>query len=102
MNRPRSRKRLTELMTEISLVDIWREIYPDKPKYAWHKFNTIKQGHLYYFFFFISDELLSVINGAKIESSYHSEYCLISIELKSGHTHRRKTFCKFNNSLLVM
>ena len=52
--------------------------------------------------FFISDELLSVINGAKIESSYHSEYCLISIELKSGHTHRRKTFCKFNNSLLVM
>lgn len=55
-----------------------------------------------FFFFFISDELLSVINGAKIESSYHSEYCLISIELKSGHTHRRKTFCKFNNSLLVM
>ena len=100
MNRPRSRKRLTELMTEISLVDIWREIYPDKPKYARHKFNTIKQGHLDYFL--ISDELLSVINGAKIESSYHSEYCLISIELKSGHTHRRKTFCKFNNSLLVM
>ena len=54
MNRPRSRKRLTELMTEISLVDIWREIYPDKPKYAWHKFNTIKQGHLYYFFFSLS------------------------------------------------
>lgn len=98
LNRPRSRESIKKLILQYDLIDVWRHVYPEKRKYTWRKFNTAKQGRLDYFL--LSEELLSVMNGVKIESSYRSDHSLISVVLKRGGITKGKSFWKFNNSLL--
>ena len=98
VNRPRARKEIEELIIKLDLVDPWRELYPDKRIYTWIKFNSTKQGRLDYFL--VSQELLTRIKGAKIESSYMSDHSLISVEFKIDTVPTAKSFWKLNNSLL--
>lgn len=49
INRPRTRLRIQELMADNNLVDIFRELYPDKRSFTWRRFKTIKLGRLDYF-----------------------------------------------------
>ena len=97
-NHPRSRENIRNLIDKLELVDVWRDIHPEKRKYTWRRFNTMKQARLDYFL--ISEELLGIINGAKIETGYRSDHSLISVDLKKDKTVKRKPFWKFNNSLL--
>ena len=56
VNRPRAGRKITEMLETHDLVDVWREVYPEKRGYTWRKFNT-KQGRLDYYFL-ISEELI--------------------------------------------
>ena len=49
INRPRAIRKIIEMMEKHELVDVWREVYPEKRGYTWRKFNTTKQGSLVYF-----------------------------------------------------
>ena len=99
-HRQRTRNRLKELMADENLIDIFRELYPNKRLYSWRRFNTTKQGRLDYFL--ISENLgslikNSLINLAPIKSLDHA---LVTISLRKNEFKRDRPFWKFNNSLL--
>ena len=64
VNRPRTRKKIKDLMADNNLIDIFREMYPEKRAYSWRRFNTIKQGRLDYFL--ISEELIGQVRKSFI------------------------------------
>jgi len=86
-NRPRAGRKTIEVMEKHELVDIWREIYPEKRGYTWRKFNATKQGHLDYFL--ILEELLLEIHGIKIHPSYRSDYSIVSLGLKNRRQEKK-------------
>ena len=98
VNRPRTHKKLLNIMVEYTLIDVFREIYPDKRKYTWKKFNSIKQARLDYFL--ISEELFSLVKDVTIGPGYRSDHCPVTLVLKTGDLKRDRPFWKFNNSLL--
>ena len=98
VNRPRTRKKILDLMSKHGLVDVWREYYPQSRAYTWRKFNSTKQGRLDYFL--ISDELTSDICKLKIEHGYRSDHSAVILSLKKEEIQRDRPFWKFNNSLL--
>ena len=55
---------LLEIMDKYELIDVWREVYPEKRGYTWQKFNTVQQGRLDCFL--VSEELMLDVNGVKI------------------------------------
>ena len=79
------------------MLDVWRELYPEKRRYSWRKFNTTKQGRLDYFL--ISDEDMSEINCALVESIYRSDHSAVLLSFETEAFKRDKPFWKFNNSL---
>ena len=97
-NRPRTRKRIKEIMADNDLVDIYRELYPDKKAFTWRRFNTTKQGRLDYFL--ISTELISDVKGCAIKPGYRSDHSLVTLSLRKKEFARDRPFWKFNNSLL--
>lgn len=96
--RPRTRKQITEIMVDNELVDIWRELHPEKRNYTWRKFNTIKQGRLDYFL--VSEDCMLDVQDCKIEAGHRSDHSLVTLMLKTDSFQRDRPFWKFNNSLL--
>ena len=98
VNRPRTRKKIKDMMTEYNLSDMFREIYPDKRKYTWRKFNSIKQARLDYFL--VSEELQTVVNDVEIDHSYRSDHSLIILDIKKENFRRDRPFWKFKTAYL--
>lgn len=97
-NRPRTRRKISNIMTEHNLFDIFREMYPDKKRYTWRKFNSVKQARLDYFL--ATEELLTKTDNVIIEPGYRSDHSLVILCLKKEQFKRDRPFWKFNNSLL--
>lgn len=98
VSRPRTRKKIHDIMTDYNLFDVFREMYPDKRKYTWRKFNSIKQARLDYFL--INEELLAMANDVYVNPGYRSDHSIITLALKKDQFKRDRPFWKFNNSLL--
>ena len=96
--RPRTRNKISDLMNEFDLIDVFRKIYPDKKAYSWRKFNSNKQSRLDYFL--ISQNLIGEIKRTAIDPGYRSDHSLVTIAIRKKEFKRDKTFWKFNNSLL--
>jgi exonuclease III len=97
-NRPNTRKKLLDMMTDLDLTDIFRELYPDKRAYTWRRFKSIKQARLDYFL--ISKELGNDIKQVDIEAAYRSDHSPVILSIKKEEFKKDKPFWKFNNSLL--
>ena len=97
INRPRSRKKIFDLMIKHELVDVFRKL-TDKRKYTWRKFNSIKQARLD--FFLISEGLISDVMCCEIGKSYRSDHSLVTLFIKKDPWKRDRQYWKFNNSLL--
>ena len=76
-NRPRTLRRIKELMSEYNLIDIFRELYPNKKSYTWRRFNTAKQGRLDYFL--ISDETFGTVKKCTINPGYRSDHSMVTL-----------------------
>ena len=99
VNKPRSRKCISDFMLELELIDIFRHIFPEKRCYSWRRFNSLQQGRLDYFI--VSESLLPFINGTDIVSGYRSDHCIVTLFLKNEEMKgKNRSFWKFNNSLL--
>ena len=98
INRPRTRYKIKEFMSNYNLVDAWREFYPNSRAYTWRKFNSVKQSRLDYFI--LSEELVPEISKIKIEPGYRSDHSFVILSLKKEQIKRDRPFWKFNNSLL--
>ena len=98
INRPRSLKKVHEIMDTYCLVDVWRELHPQKKMYTWRRFNSTQQARLDYFL--VSESLVLEMVSAEIKSSYRSDHAMVYIELPLQSRQKHSTFWKFNNSLL--
>jgi hypothetical protein len=83
---------------ERSLIDPFRELYPDLQRYTWRKINPFKMARLD--FFLITENILSNLKNCKVEPSYRSDHSMIILELEFNPFIRGKGLWKFNNSLL--
>ena len=96
--KPNSRRVVKDIMNNLDLIDVFREIYPDKKSYTWKRVNSPQQGRLD--FFLISQNLMSEIKGTNIISGYRSDHSIVTISLERENQQRKKQYWKFNNSLL--
>ena len=97
-NKPKSRKKIHEIMEKHNLVDAYRELKKDERGYTWRKFKTDKQGRLDYFL--VSEELMLTAIENKIGASYRSDHSIVEMIFRIDEFVRDRPFWKFNNSLL--
>ena len=98
VNNPQAMHELKRQMLNFNLVDIWRELHPDKKTYTWQKYNENKYSRLD--FFLISSSLLPFIQSAEIVSGFCSDHSGIVLEVDFSKFQRGKGFWKLNTSLL--
>ena len=98
INNPRARDKLLEIIDERSLIDPFRELFPDLKRYTWRKKTPFKQARLDFYLF--TENMLTNLTGCKIEPSYRSDHSMVVIELTFNPFIRGKGLWKFNNSLL--
>ena len=99
VNNPKAQEKVFEMMTELELTDVWREINPELLRYTWRRNNPVQQSRLD--FFLVSDSLLSQIKDTDILPGYRSDHSMIKlvIEFRKENTHR-KNYWKLNSKLL--
>ena len=78
--RPRTRNKIKEFLVENNLIDIFRELYPNKKAFSWRRFNTAKQGRLDYFL--ISEDLFGMVKDCKISPGYRSDHSIVILEIR--------------------
>ena len=98
VNNVKSQEQVVEMMEELSLIDVWREINSDTLRYTWRRPNPFQQARLD--FFLISENLLSEVKETDILVSYRSDHSMISLDFMFGKEEKRSNFWKFNASLL--
>ena len=85
-------------MENNGLLDIFRELYPNKKRFSWRQFGGIKCARLD--FFLISSTLLPFIENTDILPGIASDHSIASLDIDFSKFKRGKGFFKFNNSLL--
>ncbi|WP_419612192.1 hypothetical protein, partial [Thiolapillus sp.] len=86
-------------MINFDLLDIWRELNPEKRRYTWRRNTPLQQSRLD--FFLISDLLSTYVTDVDIEAGYRTDHSMITITLTFGKLeYRNRLLWKFNNSLL--
>ena len=74
INYPKARKNIMEMMEKCELIDVWREVYPEKRGCIWPRFDTSKQGPFDYLL--ISEQILQEIQGFRINPSYRPDHSM--------------------------
>jgi exonuclease III len=97
-HRPKTRKKILDIIDNNDLCDIYREIHPIKKSYTWRKFKTSKQSRLDYFL--ISNALIPEVKDVRVVSGYRSDHSPVLLSLKREQFKKDRPFWKFNNSLL--
>ena len=98
-NNAKAQEQVKNLMINLDLLDIWREIHPEMRRYTWRRNTPLQQSRLD--FFLISDLLSTYVTEADIKSGYRTDHSMITLTLTLGKLEtRNKLLWKFNNSLL--
>ena len=97
-NNVEASKQVDELCLNLDLVDVWRQCNPDVRRYTWRRPTPIQQSRLD--FFLVNDILAVHSNQVDILPGYRTDHSIITISFQFGEDHPRKSFWKFNCSLL--
>ena len=98
-NNQRATDEVRSIMTQNSLVDIYRELNGDRRLFTWTVGNPVRKcARLDYFL--ISESLMSKTTEASIIPGYRSDHSIVTLELKLMDQNRGKGFYKMNTSLL--
>ena len=98
INNPKAREKILEIMETYSMIDIFREFFPDRKRFSWRRTNPFKQARLD--FFLVADKLISSISASDIEPGYRTDHSMPYITLKFNKFKKGRGLWKFNNSLL--
>ena len=102
VNNPKARLEVLRLMNNLNLYDVWREENGDKKSFTWKRKigpNTFQMGRLD--FFLVSQSMIDLSCNENIKPGYRTDHSLINLTLDfNKNCNRKKTFWKFNNSLL--
>ena len=96
-NNPKAQKKVNEMMSEIDLVDVYRELYPEKKRFSWRGPNK-KQARLDYFL--VSSDFQPLITSCDIGVAYRSDHSPVSLSIQFNTNEKGKGTWKFNNALL--
>lgn len=91
-------ERVSEMVQNLNLLDIFRELYPDVKRFTWRRTNPLKQSRLD--FFLISDIICPYVTDVKTLPGYRSDHSMVVVEFQFTPEEKRNTFWKFNSSLL--
>ena len=84
---------------DYALIDIWRNLKPNKKVYTWSRkkpFSILCRLD----FFLISEGLTNFVKSAKIKTGIKSDHSLIDLIIETTFSKRGPGFWKFNNSYL--
>ena len=97
-NNIKAQEQVDNLMINLDLLDIWRELYLEMRRYTWRRNTPLQQSRLD--FFLISDLLSTFVTNADIKAGYRTDHSMITLTLTLGKESKNKLLWKFNNSLL--
>ena len=98
INNPNASNALKDQISQLNLVDVWREMHPDDRTFTWTKFNGKKQSRLD--FFLISSSLMPFVQSSSIIPGFCSDHSAIQLDIDFSKFSRGRGFWKFNASLL--
>ena len=101
INNKKAREEVHKIIAELNMYEIWREENRDTRKYTWRRKiynNQIQMGRLD--FILASENILTYCKQEKILPGYRSDHSMITVNLEFSEPIERRTFWKFNNSLL--
>lgn len=98
INNPKAKEAVDNMITELDLNDIWRDLNQDCPRFTWRRNNPFQQARLD--FFLISDQVVTFVDDTDIECGYRTDHSMILLKLKFNEKAKCRTFWKFNSSLL--
>jgi hypothetical protein len=94
VNNPKSREKVLELIEERSLIDPYRQLYPDSFRYTWREKNPFRQARLDFFLF--TESMLTNLKYCTIDPSYRSDHSMII----SVHYHQFLEFYPYYRLML--
>ena len=97
-NNVKARERVEDMIINLDLTDIWRDLNPDTRRYTWRRTTPLQQSRLD--FFLVSDTLVQFVEDADIKYGYRSDHSMIVLKMSFGTEIKRNTFWKMNNLLL--
>lgn len=97
-NNVKAKEQVHNLITNLDLVDIWREINPELRRFTWRRNRPFQQSRLD--FFLISDFLSGLVSDSDILPGYRTDHSLITVTFEVGREIKRSSLWKFNSSLL--
>ena len=77
-NNPNSRQKVLNMINDMNLCDIYRELHPSTRGYPWMCKNPVKQSRLD--FFWASSNILDIVKNCDVKLSYRSDHS--NVELK--------------------
>ena len=92
LNNPKARLEVFNLIENLDIKDVFREIYPEKKRYSWRKKTPIKQARLD--FFLVSESLIPSTMSVKYENSYRSDHSPALLSLKINNFVKGTVFWK--------
>jgi hypothetical protein len=96
------RNQLLTTLKELELVDGWRLLHPSKNKFTCRNSQGGEKVTLSRIdMFFITENLLNILQCTKIEAGFKSDHDYITMKLKLTNIRRGKGCWKFNNKLLL-
>ena len=98
LNNPNARDIVLDIMSDLQLSDIWRDLNTEVLRYTWRRPTPFQQSRLD--FFLISENLLDSTKDADIACGYRTDHSIINITISINNDRKTKTFWKFNSSLL--
>ena len=98
VNNPKSHNEVLDIISQLNLVDIWRDHNHELKQFTWRKSTPLNQARLD--FFLISDSLYSSKINSNIQSGYRTDHSVISLNFNFSDNEKYSTYWKFNKSLL--
>jgi exonuclease III len=98
VNNPKARENVEHMINDLNLTDIWRENNPQVKRFTWRRSSPVKQSRLD--FFLLNENLVQYYKDADIVPGYRTDHSMVILKLQFGKDVKRKTFWKFNSSLL--
>ena len=98
VNNPNAQQAVENMINELNMCDIWRELNPDCRRFTWRRTNPFQQSRLD--FFLLSESLVSIVEDADIKYGYRTDHSMVTLKLKFGDKSKQNTFWKHNASLL--
>ena len=72
--------KVVDMMHNLDLLDIWREINPETRRYTWRRSTPCQQSRLD--FFLISDTLAPLIKDVDIKPGYKTDHSLVTLSIQ--------------------